>query len=90
MLTTILACNRCYGPIGAGARPVRLQDLLFHELCAPTCRQCGVQLRAGDEESWSYGARVVSARYGYRVEPSEFWCARCWELSPRSEAYALD
>src|SRR5215208_4615343 len=89
-LTTSLACARCLDPIGAAARQVRLLDLTFHEVCAPSCRNCGGRLRERDEERWNYAARVVSARQGYRLEPTEFWCEACWELGARAESYAQD
>jgi hypothetical protein len=93
LLSTALACDGCLGPFGSGAPSVRLLDLTFHEVCAPSCRHCGSLLRpppADDEERWNYAARVVSARQGYRLEPTEFWCQDCWELGARSESYAQD
>jgi hypothetical protein len=90
MMPTLLACARCFGPFGAGARTVRLLDLAFHEVCVPTCRHCGRRLRDQGDDGWSYDARVVSARHGYQLEPTEFWCQSCWELGARSETYAQD
>jgi hypothetical protein len=87
---TLPACARCLGPFGAGAQPVRLLDLMFHAVCVPSCNHCGSKLRDRDEERWNYGARVVSARHGYRLEPTEFWCETCWELGGRSESFAQD
>ena len=90
MLTTSPACARCLGPFGAGARPITLHDLSFHAVCVPSCHDCGGRLRADEEAGWNYAARVVSARHGYSLEPTEFWCRDCWEQGARSEAYALD
>src|SRR6266542_498470 len=80
MLATAAACARCLGPFGSGSRCVRLLDLSFHEVCVPSCRNCGNRLSDRDEDRWSYAARVISASTGYSLEPTEFWCQECWEL----------
>jgi hypothetical protein len=90
MMSDLLTCTACFDPIGPGARPVRLLDLVFHELCAPQCRSCGRRLSLLDESLWRYTARPASDWYGYRVEPVEYWCEYCWDLSGRSESYAQD
>ena len=83
-MSTPLACARCLGPFGAGARQVRLLDQAFHEICAPCCQTCGSRLRGRGEENWAYDARVVSSGDGFRVEPTAFWCQGCWELGHRT------
>jgi hypothetical protein len=90
MLTTSLACARCLGPFGAGARAIDLLDLTFHEACVPSCRECGSRLQERGADGWNYTGQVVSARYGYQMEPTEFWCQDCWELGARSESFAQD
>jgi hypothetical protein len=88
--TTTLACSSCWNPIGAGARPVWLYDLAFHEVCAPRCRACRSRLTDTDEHRWSYNGRVVSSQAGYSLHPTEFWCDDCRELDGRDLAFAQD
>jgi hypothetical protein len=88
--TTMLACSTCWNPIGAGAQPVMLFDLAFHEVCAPRCRGCGARLTVDAEDRWSYDGRVISSRTGYALHPTEFWCDGCRELHERDLAFAQD
>ena len=85
-----LVCHACRGPVIPGTRPICLVDLQFHEGCAPTCRCCGSGVDRADEDRWRFGATVVPDRLGFRVEPTDYWCGPCWELSGRDESYAQD
>ena len=87
---TMLVCSGCWGPIGAGARPVWLFDLAFHQVCAPRCRACGGRLTADAEDRWSYGGTVVSSQSGYALRPTEFWCDGCRDLHDRDHTFAQD
>ena len=62
MVSTTLACSSCWNPIGAGAQPIWLYDLAFHEVCAPHCRACQRRLTPTDEHRFSYDGNVVSNR----------------------------
>lgn len=88
--TTVLACSGCWNPVGAGARPVWLFDLAFHQACAPCCRACGRHLTADAEDRWSYDGKVVSGQAGYAIRPTEFWCDDCRELHGRDLTFAQD
>jgi hypothetical protein len=88
--TTMLACSSCWNLIGAGARPVWLFDLTFHQACAPRCRGCGSRLTADAEDRWTYDGKVVSGQVGYSLRPTEFWCDDCRELHGRDQAFAQD
>ena len=90
MMSTTLACSSCWNPIGAGARPVWLYDLAFHEVCAPRCRACQSPLTAADEHRFSYDGNVVSNAQGYSLRPTEFWCDDCRELHDRNLVVAQD
>ena len=88
--TTKLVCSGCWNPIGAGAQPVWLYDLSFHEVCAPRCRACRSRLTGDQEHRWSYNGRVVSHPAGYALQPTEFWCDDCRELDGRDLVFAQD
>jgi hypothetical protein len=88
--TTMLACSSCWNPIGAGARPVWLGDLAFHEVCTPRCRACQRSLSEVDEPGWSYDGRVVWGQGGYSLRPTELWCDACRELHDRDVTFAQD
>jgi hypothetical protein len=88
--TALPACSSCWNPIGAGAHPVWLFDLAFHEVCAPRCRACRSRLTPDDEHRWSYSGRVVSSQSGYATQPTEYWCDDCRELHDRDLAFAQD
>jgi hypothetical protein len=90
VLSSTIVCSRCFGPVGAGAQPVRLLDLNFHEVCAPRCTACRRRLTDREEDIWNYDGRVVSSLPGYQLEATEFWCAECSELNERSTGYAQD
>jgi hypothetical protein len=90
MMRDLSTCAECFGRFSPTARPVYLLDLVFHEACAPECRCCGKRLSLLDESVWHYTARPIADWYGYRVEPAEYWCEYCWELSGRAEGYAQD
>ncbi len=88
--TTMLACATCWNPIGAGARPISLGDLAFHEVCTPNCRACNRRLTDADDPRWSYEGTVVWGQGGYRLNPTELWCESCRELHDRDVAFAQD
>ena len=88
--TAMLACSSCWNPIGAGARPIWLGDLAFHEVCSPRCRACGSRLSDADEARWSYDGHVVPSQAGYALHPTEFWCDDCRELHGRDLVFAQD
>ena len=88
--TTMLVCSSCWNPIGAGAQPVWLYDLAFHNICAPSCRACGSRLTADAEDRWTYNGTVVSGLTGYTLRPTEFWCDGCRDLHGQDDAFAQD
>ena len=90
MAVTMVACAGCWNPIGAGARPVSLFDLAFHEVCAPRCRGCAIRLTADVEDRWSYDGKVISSNSGYTLHPTEFWCDDCRDLHERDQVFAQD
>jgi hypothetical protein len=93
MITTTndqATCTACLVILGPTARPIRLLDLVFHEVCAPECRSCAKRLGALGESLWRYTALPIAGLEGYRAEPAEYWCDDCWELSDRAESYAQD
>jgi hypothetical protein len=90
MMSTTPACSICWNPIGAGARPVWLSDLAFHEVCAPRCRACQSRLTPDDEHRFSYDGNVVSNALGYSLRPTDFWCDDCRELHDRDLTFAQD
>jgi hypothetical protein len=90
MVSTTLACSGCWNPIGAGAQPIWLYDLAFHEVCAPRCRACLRRLTPAEEHRFSYDGNVVSNPGGYSLRPTEFWCDDCRELHDRDLAFAQD
>jgi hypothetical protein len=87
---TMLACATCWNPISAGARPLWLGELAYHEVCAPRCRACSGSLRDNDEQRWSYDGRVVWGPTGYSTQPTEHWCDTCRELHERDLTFAQD
>jgi hypothetical protein len=87
---TMLACSSCWNPIGAGARPLWLGELAYHEVCAPRCRACQGSLSDTGEQRWTYEGRVVWSAAGYGVQPTEHWCDACRELHERDLAFAQD
>ena len=90
MIAYATTCAGCAAPFGPTARPVRLRDLAFHEICAPRCQACGKTASARDESNWSYSLQVIPDWYGYRVEPTTFWCEDCWKQSDRGLPDAQD
>ncbi|MCC6176757.1 MAG: hypothetical protein IT305_15720 [Chloroflexi bacterium] len=86
----MLACSGCWNPIGAGAQPIWLADLVFHDVCTPRCRACGARLTAEDEHRWSFDGQVIPSQFGYALRPTEFWCEDCRELHDRDLAFAQD
>ncbi len=84
-------CAGCHQTGRSAAEDVvPLQQLWYHSSCVPVCHCCGRPLQAGEEDRWMYEAEIVSAPWGYAVNPTRCWCRQCWDATPRDEPPALD
>ncbi len=89
MLQTTSPCAACQRPLKL-AEAVGLDEMVFHERCAPQCGACGRRMHTGDEELWLLDAQVVDVKYGYSLQPIASWCPECWDSAPHDEPAALD